>query len=153
MKVTKVSATLNHYWEVSVKYLDEIAVGLLRLKKNLPRRNLTNLQVCLKDIRNRLLQVYYISWKFWFRKYVLFDLDRCSEKKNSCLGLIFENPFDGFFQLIDAFIFAQKCYENFYTCIFQRQLVCWIGKALNYNQKQLLKVFYKKIFKLAVLRI
>ena len=33
MKATKISATMIHYWEVSVKYLEEIAVELVRLKK------------------------------------------------------------------------------------------------------------------------
>ena len=32
-KATKISATMIHYWEISVKYLEEIAVGLVRLKK------------------------------------------------------------------------------------------------------------------------
>ena len=33
MKATKISATMIHDWEVSVKHLEEIAVGLVRLKK------------------------------------------------------------------------------------------------------------------------
>ena len=33
MKVTKFSATMIQCWEVSVKYLDEIAIALVRLKK------------------------------------------------------------------------------------------------------------------------
>ena len=31
MKVKKVSAAMIQHWDVSVKYLDEIAVGIIRL--------------------------------------------------------------------------------------------------------------------------
>ena len=33
MKVKNISATMIQYWEVSVEFLDEIAVTLVRLKK------------------------------------------------------------------------------------------------------------------------
>ena len=33
MKVTKISETMIQYWEVSVRFLDEIAIALVRLKK------------------------------------------------------------------------------------------------------------------------
>ena len=33
MKVKEISEKMIHYWEVSVKYLDEITTGLVRIKK------------------------------------------------------------------------------------------------------------------------
>ena len=33
MKATNISATMIHDWKFLVKYMDEIAVGLARLKK------------------------------------------------------------------------------------------------------------------------
>ena len=52
MKVTKISATMIQYWEVSVKYLDEIAIALVRLKK--PSRG----KFC------KLWQIFRSAWKW-----------------------------------------------------------------------------------------
>ena len=92
-----------HYWEVSVKYLDQIAIAPL------PGEILwavANLQVYLKVIRNRLSQVYDISWKFRFCKYIVLDSDRCSKKKDVLFG--FENTYDGVFLVIQHVYFCLK---------------------------------------------
>ena len=89
MKATKISEVTIHYWEVSVKYLDQIAIAPL------PGEILwvaANLRVYLKVIRNRLLQVRDISWKFRFCKYIRIDSDRCSKKKDVVFG--FENTYE-----------------------------------------------------------
>ena len=89
MKATKISEATIHYWEVSVKYLDQIAIAPL------PGEILwvaANLRVYLKVIRNRLLQVRDISWKFRFCKYIRIDSDRCSKKKYVVFG--FENTYE-----------------------------------------------------------
>ena len=57
-------------------------------------------------VRNRLLKVHDVFWKFRFRKYNRFDSDMSSKKKNVVFG--FENTHDGVFQLINVFIFALK---------------------------------------------
>ena len=66
-----------HYWEVSVKYLDQIAIAPLRGEILWV---VANVQVYLKVIKNRLVQVHDISWKFRVRNFICFDLDRCSKK-------------------------------------------------------------------------
>ena len=88
-KATKISKATIHYWEVSVKYLDQIAIApppgeILWVA--------ANLRVYLKVIRNRLLQVRDISWKFRFCKYIRIDSDRCSKKKDVVFG--FENTYE-----------------------------------------------------------
>ena len=135
MKATKISETMIHYWEVSVKYLDQNAIATL-LGKIL--WFVANLQVYLKVRRSRLLQVHDISWKFRFRKYFLFDSDRCSKKRMSCLVW---KPLWWSFLVNQRDYFRLKLYENFYTCTSQWKLKCWNSKAWNSNKKQLLNSF------------
>ena len=92
MKATKMFDATIHYWEVLVKYLDQIAIAPL-LGEILWA--VANLQVYLNVIRNRSSQVYDISWRFTFCKYILLDSDRCSKKKDVVFG--FENTYDGVF--------------------------------------------------------
>ena len=99
-----------HYWEVWVKYLDENAIAPL-LGEIL--WFVANLQVYLKVRRNRLLQVHDISWKFTFRKYIHFDSDRCSKKKDVVLR--FEKPYDGVFLVIQRNYFLLKSVMKTFT--------------------------------------
>ena len=46
MKETKISPTMVHYWEVLVKYLDEVAIGLVRSKKPSRQKFCKLWQVC-----------------------------------------------------------------------------------------------------------
>ena len=92
MKVRRISSTMIQYW----KYFREASARDCHRARQIKEtiaweilQVMANLQVCLRVIRNRLLQVYDTSWKFRFREYIRFDLDSCSEKKVFVFGFDF----------------------------------------------------------------
>ena len=101
-----------------------------------------NLQVYLKVMRNKLLQVYDVSWKFRFCKYIRFECDRCSNKKNVELG--FENTYDGAFLVNQRIYFCLKVLWKRLHAHFSMET--WVLKkgSLNSNRKQLLKITTKR---------
>ena len=101
MKATNISETMIHYWEVSVKYLEENVIAPLPGKNSVICGKFTGL---LESEKEWIVKSPWYILKIQISEIYSFWLGQVFQKKDFVLR--FANPYNGVFWLINVITFA-----------------------------------------------